>query len=147
MTTELTVARQRSRTDHTIGELLWDGVHECWTCEDVIREIEGQAVALWKIQNLTAIPAGRYRVVIDFSPHFNRELPHVLNVPGFDGIRIHIGNFAKDTDGCLLVGTGVTNMGVSGSTIAFAAFFPKLQNALKSGDVWITYVNPPVAIT
>lgn len=141
--TELTVNRQQSKADHTIGELLWDGSHQCWTCEDVIREVTGQPVTAWKVKGKTAIPAGRYQVISDYSPKFGRDMPHVLNVPDFDGIRIHIGNYAKDTDGCLLLGVGFNQMGVTSSTLAFNEFVPKLDAALKLGEVWITYNNLP----
>ena len=57
-----------------------------------------------KIPGDTAIPAGRYEVVLDFSDRFQRVMPHILNVPKFDGIRIHGGNTDKDTHGCVLLG-------------------------------------------
>jgi hypothetical protein len=145
--TELTVIRQPSRSGFTPGELLWDGQHECWTCEDVIREIPGQPVATWKVRNETAIPAGRYRVVIDFSNHFARDMPHVLEVPGFDGVRIHVGNTAADTEGCLLIGDTQTATGIAQSSVEFSAFLPKLKAALAAGEVWITYNNPPALTT
>src|SRR3954470_16353900 len=109
MSTELTVIRQASMNGFTPGELLWDGTHECFTCEDVVREIPGVPVAQWKIPNETAIPAGRYRVVINFSPRFQKQMPEVLNVPGYTGVRMHIGNKPADTDGCLLVGDSQTS--------------------------------------
>ena len=145
--TELTVVRQFSRNGFTPGELLWNGQHQCWTCEDVIREIPGQPVETWKIPNETAIPAGRYSVVIDFSEHFHRDLPHVLDVPGFSGIRIHTGNTAADTEGCLLIGDMRTGTGVAQSVLEFNVFFPKLTAALLAGPVAITYVNPAALMT
>ena len=58
-----------------------------------------------KVQNETAIPYGRYEVILDFSNRFQKIMPHILNVPGFEGIRIHVGNSDIDTDGCLLLGS------------------------------------------
>lgn len=142
MTTELTVNRQPSATCHTAGELLWDGAHQCYTCEDVIREVPGEPVETWKIDGETAIPAGRYQLAMTWSDHFDEDMPEVLNVPGFTGVRIHTGNDEDDTEGCLLVGTAQTPAGVSGSGDAFGAFLPKLEAALAAGEVWITYNNP-----
>ena len=88
----------------TIGELLVDGDPFCYTLEDPIREIPGKPVSAWKVAGDTAIPSGTYSVEITYSPHFDRDLPILLDVPGFDGIRIHGGNTDVDTEGCILVG-------------------------------------------
>lgn len=88
----------------TIGELLVDGSPFCYTLEDPIREVDGQPVSAWKVAGDTAIPSGLYQVEITYSPHFERDLPILLDVPGFDGIRIHGGNTDRDTEGCILVG-------------------------------------------
>lgn len=79
-----------------IGELTIDGVHQCFTLEDKVREK--------KIFGKTAIPPGRYEVTVSFSNHFQKKLPLLMNVPNFEGVRIHSGNTAKDTEGCILVG-------------------------------------------
>lgn len=103
------VSRHPSDTSCTIGDL-WvsdDGgttwARLCWTLEDVVREITGQSVESWKIHGETAIPRGTYRVIVDHSRRFGRDLPHILDVPGFEGVRIHGGNTAVDTEGCILV--------------------------------------------
>lgn len=141
---ELLVQREPTIQDFTPGTLHVNGEEECVTLEDVVREITGQPVASWKIAGNTAIPAGRYRLVIDESKRFGKPMPHVLDVPGFDGIRIHIGNVAVDTEGCLLVGQVHTAAGIGASTAAFNTLVPKLQAALGGGEeVWITYLNPP----
>ena len=76
--------------------LLLDGDYFCDTLEDAVRDT--------KIPGRTAIPAGRYRVIVNQSPRFGRDLPRLLDVPRFEGILIHRGNTAKDTAGCILVG-------------------------------------------
>jgi len=118
----------------TIGELLLDGDHECWTLEDVMRP-DGI-----KVQDETAIPNGTYRVIITYSNRFQRDLPLVCDVPNFSGIRIHPGNSASQTSGCLLVGAGKTRDSVTDSRAAFDVLFTKIRNAIERGEeVFITY--------
>jgi hypothetical protein len=140
---EIKVERLPSHNGWTQGHLSIDGAFVCFTCEDEIREVAGQPVEKWKVYGQTAIPAGRYRVIVDHSDHFQRDLPHILDVPGYTGVRIHVGNFAKDTDGCLLPGENTCETGVTHSTSAFARVFGYIANALaRSEEVWITFVNP-----
>jgi hypothetical protein len=102
----------------TIGTLDIDGNAECYILEDVEREV--------KIPKETCIPLGTYMVVIDFSNRFQRRLPRLLDVPQFTGIRIHPGNKAKDTDGCLLPGVEKYEDSVGHSVIAFNNLFGKM---------------------
>lgn len=142
---ELLLKRTTRFPRSTAGDLLVDGVVECHTLEDVVREVEGKPVKDWKIQNETAIPAGRYRVVIDYSARFKRNMIHILDVGGFTGIRMHTGNTDINTEGCVLVGQTITRLGIiqpGTSTPAYNAFFPKVSKALADGeDVWITVTN------
>ena len=129
--------KRRWETDKsTIGELFIDGVFECYTLEDVVRPV--------KIPKQTAIPTGNYRVVVDFSQKFQKLMPHVLDVPNFQGIRIHPGNTDVDTEGCILVGRIHGHDFIGESRLAFAALYPKLLN---EADLTITnefQVNQPV---
>lgn len=111
----------------TLGALSLNGEHLCWTLEDVEREGA-------KVATKTAIPPGSYKVVIDLSARFHRLMPHVLDVPGFSGIRIHSGNTAEDTDGCILVGTTQSADFVGGSRKAFDKLFAILTTAALSAD-------------
>jgi len=132
---KLTVVRTMCGADCTIGELLVDGEHECYTLEDVVRP-DGAP----KVYGETAIPYGTYRVDISFSNRFQRDMPLLLGVPDFDGIRIHSGNTTADTHGCLLVGRHHSAGTVTESRLAFDALFPKIRDAISSGEeVWITY--------
>lgn len=97
------VKRQASRNEFTPGEMLVNGEHFCWTLEDTIREIHGRPPVEWKVYGKTAIPIGRYKVVINWSSRFKRQMIQILNVKGFEGIRIHNGPTEKSTDGCILV--------------------------------------------
>jgi hypothetical protein len=105
----------------TIGELLVDGVWECYTLEDIERDV--------KIKGETAIPKGNYKVIINQSNRFKRLLPLLLNVEGFEGVRIHAGNTNHDTEGCILVGKTRSNDFIGQSRKAFDSLFSKMQKA------------------
>lgn len=99
---ELQVQRIAKKSAYTIGRLYVNGERFCDTLEDCVRKI--CAGGKGKIKGKTAIPAGRYLVTLTRSPRFKRVLPLLHDVPYFEGVRIHAGNTAADTDGCILVG-------------------------------------------
>lgn len=113
----------------TIGELFIDGEFYCNTLEDAVREE--------KVYGKTAIPAGRYEVVIDYSNRFKKKMPHILNVPGFEGIRIHTGNRPGDTEGCILLGMTKGEDFIGRSRDAYGKFFYILEAGLENGKVFI----------
>lgn len=120
----LEVRRFEFGTRYTIGKLYVGGVYQCFTLE---REVTKQP------DRKPAIPSGLYDVVVDDSTRFKRPMPHILDVPGYEGIRIHKGNTDADTEGCILLGmdwAGVDFIGRSG--VAFDTFFIKLQDLLAS---------------
>ena len=96
----LRVERLWKKPAYTVGRLFVDGKQFCNTLEDVVRNLPEEK----KIPGKTAIPAGTYKVIYNWSPKFGRNLPRLLNVPYFDGILIHPGNTADDSAGCILVG-------------------------------------------
>ena len=115
----------------------------CYILEDVIREIPGQPVESWKVWGKTAIPSGRYALKFTFSPKFHRELPELLEVPGFDGIRIHPGNASTDTDGCLLPGLETDGTHVFKSRMAYAMIAARLEDWFDHGEeVFLEVRNP-----
>ncbi len=116
--------------DYTIGHLAIDGEHFCDTLEDVPRDI--------KILNRTCIPKGSYKVVINYSNRFKKSMPQLLNVPGFDGIRIHPGNNADDTSGCILVGENTIKGGLTKSLDTYNALYEKMLNATRPIEIIIT---------
>lgn len=124
---QLTVKRLYKSENSVIGELLIDGVFECFTLEDAERPI--------KIKGETAIPVGTYRVIINQSNRFKRLLPLLLNVPTFEGVRIHSGNSNHDTEGCILVGQTRNKNYIGQSRKAFDKLFKKMQAAK---DITIT---------
>lgn len=138
---ELRLVREKTQNGATRGVLFVDGVFECFTLEDPVREQPDVPVAEWKVQGDTAIPSGRYRVNVTPSARFKRLLPELVGVPGFSGIRIHPGNWAANTQGCILPGLGLSKAMVTNSAIAFNVLFAKIISAADT--VWITVENQP----
>lgn len=104
---ELKLHRKYIKPTYVIGNLYVDGQFFCNTLEDQNRDLNknGKFDGLEKkVAGDTCIPFGRYEVIVNRSPKFGRDLPLLLNVPEFEGIRIHRGNTISDTSGCLLVG-------------------------------------------
>jgi len=156
---EIKLIRETFTNQSTIGRLLIDGCFYGWTLEDVDRHLEEGGK---KIYGQTAIPLGRYRVIINKSARFKKDLPlllnvpqfegiriqteahlkvvaGLLNVPQFEGIRIHSGNTPADTEGCILPGLTKGVDCVNHSRAAFNDIFERIQSALKKGDdVFIT---------
>jgi hypothetical protein len=118
---KITIKRLHKSENSTIGELSIDGKFECYTLEDVERKV--------KIKGETAIPKGTYIVGISLSNRFKKLLPILIDVPNFEGVRIHSGNNNHDTEGCILVGSsrGVDWIGNSRQT--FDKLFAKMQKA------------------
>lgn len=140
----------RIRTEKsTISDLSIDGVFECLILEDKDRDIYSvdsiEKINKIKVHGETAIPYGRYQIVVTKSNRFSAMrghdvyLPLLLKVPGFEGIRIHTGNKPADTEGCLLPGKEHQMDNVTHSTEAWTALNDKINAALKKGEqVWIT---------
>lgn len=131
---------QLQRTDFsdesTIGSLSVNGKFECFILEDKDRKLESGGV---KIPAKTCIPRGKYQIVVTHSNRFGRMLPLLLNVPQFEGIRIHTGNYAKNTEGCLLPGKMKGKDCVLNSTEAWGELFDKILAAHNKGEkIWIT---------
>lgn len=148
---DLKLIRKYFIKESTGVELYVNGEFETFVLEDKDRGLK-QTDDLQKIKDLkvygkTCIPYGRYEVVITYSPKFKRDMPRLLNVPGFEGVLIHGGNTVADTYGCLLVGELFVNgmdkeMYIKGGTSrpAFEQLFTKLQTALKTEKVFVEIV-------
>lgn len=136
---KLELIRKKFGLNATIGELLVDGKFECFILEDVVREVPGVPVEKWKIPGKTAIPQGTYKVILTMSNRFKRILPLLVDVPGYTGVRIHPGNTAENTEGCLLPGAQAGYDKVLNSRMAFDPLFNLIDSAVKS--------KKPVTIT
>lgn len=116
---ELLLERKYIKPEYCIGRLYINGEFFCNTLEDTIRDINKNGTfdcGEFKISGHTAIPYGTYEIQVTYSPKFKRELPLLLDVPSFTGIRIHRGNTNKDSSGCILVGENTKKGMVLNST-------------------------------
>lgn len=145
----MTLERRYKCNGYTIGRLLVDGVRFCDTLEDADRGLADtmtlDEIKARKLKSVTAIPTGVYKVTLNVkSPKFGNKqfyhnvcrgkLPRLLDVKGFDGILIHCGNTAKDTDGCILVGENKVKGQVVNSQATFRRLYPVLRKAWDAGE-------------
>lgn len=139
---ELLVKRTTFTEESTVGELYVNGKFECYVIEDkdrgLTKDMPLATIEQKKVYGKTAIPKGRYEVAITFSNHFQKYLPLLLGVPGYEGIRIHSGNTAADSLGCILPGKIKGKNVVQQSRPAFEALFSKLKAVEKKEKIFIT---------
>lgn len=128
---KLRLVREEFTEDSTIGRLTVDGVFECYTLEDKDRKLEAGGV---KVKHETAIPRGTYTIERTYSPRFLKVLPLLVNVPQFEGIRIHPGNTKAHTSGCILLGRVRKPNRIEESTVAFQSLDAKIAAALARGE-------------
>lgn len=150
---DILLERVARKEEYTIGKLYINGQYFCDTLEDTDRglrdEMSVDEILNIKIAGKTAIPTGTYYVTLGVkSAKFSTEkykkqygfcngyLPRLLNVKGYSGVLIHIGNEPKDTDGCLLVGFNKAKGKVLNSTETFKKLY-KILNTAK-GDIRLT---------
>lgn len=143
---DLALTRQIAIEDATIGVLTLDGSFECFTLEDLTRDK--------KIAHVTAIPPGTYPVSLCESPRFSdsyeakglgRIVPLLVSVKNYEGVRIHIGNTARHTDGCILVGHWKPGLGarIEHSTRAYKALLAKLLASPSKIRISVTNAIAP----
>lgn len=130
----IAVIRKWFTQEATVSEVMVRNELLCYALEDKVREIPGRPVEEWKIKGETAIPYGNYAVEITYSNRFKKDMLQIMDVPGFSGIRIHAGNTAADTEGCLLVGLTKGDNFVGKSRLAIVRIFGMVQAALGNGD-------------
>jgi len=146
---KITVDRRVSSNNATLSLVSIDGVEECYGIEDERRDV--------KVQGETRIPSGVYRVGLrlvggfnsryaDKFDDFHEGMLHVLDVPGFEYILIHIGNYETNTEGCLCIGStpmldNKLNLSVGSSEAAYRKFYPKVIKAAKENNLTIEYID------
>lgn len=128
---KIKLVRIALKDTYTIGKLYVDGVYVCDTIEDKDRGLDDSMtvseILKGKIKGQTAIPTGHYIIEITYSPKYKRMMPLLLGVKGYSGIRIHSGNTAKDTEGCLLVGKNTKVGMVTDSRNTYQRLFAMMQ--------------------
>lgn len=123
---KLVLIRHARRADYTIGRLEDEnGKKICDTLEPIWRNYDGGEM---KIPRKSAIPEGSYRVVVTKSRRFQKYLPLLVGVPGFEGVRIHAGNTSRDTEGCILVGQNIQVGKVLWSRITLEKLMKLIEN-------------------
>lgn len=136
---ELTLKRLHKNPTYTIGKLYVDGVYFCDTVEDTDRGMTQQMSNSYnearKVYGKTAIPVGRYRVVLSYSNKFKKSLPLLNDVMCFSGVRIHSGNTAEDSLGCIIVGENKIKGGVVNSRATMERLMAKLR---EQKEIYIT---------
>ena len=145
--TELKLITIFKGPEYTISKLYVDNVPFCDVLEDTVRSLPSycpntpngkNCACSQKVYGKTAIPGGTYKVIISYSARFKKILPLLVDVPHFIGIRIHSGNIAEHTEGCLLVGENTVKGKVLNSTATMNRLMPILQN---SNSISITIIR------
>lgn len=137
---KLTLNRIALRQTYTIGKLYIDGKYFCDTLEDTVRDTNKSGKfdnGEKKVKGKTAIPYGTYEIKWTYSPRFKKYTPQLMNVPSFEGIRIHSGNSSTDTEGCLLLGENKKVGMVLNSRATINKFYPLIKKACSKGKVTI----------
>lgn len=138
----ITLKRISKKDTYTIGKLYIDNNYFCDTLEDKDRNLYQfnpvDTIMSIKVKGHTAIPKGLYEIMWTYSNRFKRYTPQIMNVPGFDGIRIHSGNTDADTEGCVLLGLNKVVGRVINSRVTCDKFYDIIEKEIKNKkEVWI----------
>lgn len=140
---KLQLKRIALQDTYTIGKLYVDGEYFCDTIEDKVRDLNKNGVfdnGEVKVKGKTAIPYGQYEIAWAYSQRFKRYTPRLLNVNSFDGVLIHAGNTAQDTEGCIILGQNKIKGKVINSREFVNKLYPIIKNACQKGRVIIDIV-------
>lgn len=139
---KLQLHRIAFRDTYTIGKLFIDGIYYCDSLEDKNRDLNKDGDLTdpgeVKVYGKTCIPFGVYRIILNYSNRFKRIMPLLLDVPNFEGIRIHSGNTDANTSGCILVGQNKIIGQLINSRVTFNKLFAELKKAKGEIEIEIT---------
>lgn len=140
---ELKVIRKTKTSVYAAGKFSIDGVEKYYSLEDADRglndSMKTEDITKLKVFAKTAIPRGRYQVVVNYSDHFKQFMPLLIGVKGFEGVRIHSGNKPEDTEGCILIGLEDSSDGFMGdSRKAYTDLMLHVNEVIKEEKIWIT---------
>lgn len=134
---KLELKRIALKPNYTIGKLFINGTYYCDTIEDKVIDLNKNGKfddGLTKVMHQTAIPYGTFKVVVNHSQKFNRELPRLLDVPYFEGILIHNGSDQNSSSGCIIVGENKTVGKVTNSTFYMNNLTARIKDAQNKGE-------------
>lgn len=134
---KLELKRIALKPNYTIGKLFINGTYYCDTIEDKVIDLNKNGKfddGLSKVMHQTAIPYGTFKVVVNYSPKFKRELPRLLDVPYFEGILIHNGNDQNSSSGCIIVGENKAVGKVTNSTFYMNNLTARIKDAQNKGE-------------
>lgn len=137
------IFRKYKKADYTIGIVTVDGERFSNSLEDTDRGLNNtmtpNEIKCKKIYGQTAIPTGQYEVIFTYSVKFKKEMPLLLNVPGFEGVRVHNGNLPSETYGCILIGDNTAKGCVTNSRVKTQLLYDKMRFAISKGEK--IYIN------
>jgi len=137
-TMQIIIDRKYKKAHYTIGNLYINGIWQCNTLEDpdrgLTKSMTLQQIKQIKVYGNTAIPTGTYLVTYTYSNKFKALMPLVVDVPGWSGVLLHVGNTPEDTLGCILVGMNKVKGKVIESKVTFKKVNDKIRAAYKSGE-------------
>ena len=139
---KIEIQREVFNANSTIGRMFVDGAYFGYTLEDTDRgltsDMSTTLIKVKKVFGKTAIPYGEYEVILSYSNRFKKVMPLLLNVKGFEGVRIHGGNTEENTLGCPLLGSKKTDKTIFECAAINANLIKLLEHALKFNKVFLS---------
>lgn len=137
---EILIDGKWKKPGYTISRVYVNGEYQGYNAlEDPDRGLDSKMplseISKVKIKGNTRIPHGRYRVIFTYSPKFNKDMPLLVGVPGYEGVRIHPGNSNKDTEGCILIGRNDKVGWISESKKYTGILIDKIKAAINKGEI------------
>jgi hypothetical protein len=143
---EIVVKITKKAKGYRAGEMWIDGKFFCHTIEDedrgLVKTMPLEEIKAKKKFGITGIPFGKYQVAMTYSNRFKTYMPQILDVPGWEGVRIHIANKATELEGCIAVAVESGDDGFAGnSATAYKALLKAIKQVEKKEKIWLTIVD------